>query len=95
MVSNDTNVYGVTLLAPPTGGAVTLNRDGTFTYTAGTGTAADSFTYCANGSVTGTACSSGITTTVTLGPAPIETAGITMGNITYNSNVGAGLSSYS
>src|SRR6266576_560010 len=92
VVSNDTNVYGVTLLAPPTGGAVTLNRDGTFTYTAGTGTAADSFTYCANGSVTGTACSSGITTTVTLGPAPIETAGITMGNITYNSNVATSLS---
>src|SRR5439155_26917025 len=38
----------------------------------------DHFAYCANGSVTGTACSSGITATVTLGAAPLEGAsGIT------------------
>src|SRR6266404_252940 len=91
VVSNDTNVYGVTVLVQPTGGTVILNRDGTFTYTANTGTGSDSFTYCANGTVTAGICS-GPTATVTLGAAPIETAGITMGNITYNSNVATSLS---
>ena len=78
LIANDTNVYGVTLLAAPTSGTLTCNAqpqvstpgicaNGTFTYTP-TGTATtDSFTYCANGSVTAGVCSSGITTTVTLG----------------------------
>src|SRR5467141_2760347 len=93
VISNDTNVYGVTLLALPTGGGtVTLNRDGTFTYTAGTGTSSDSFTYCANGTVTGATCS-GPTATVTLGPALIETAGgITCPNSAFSSTVATTLS---
>ena len=50
---------------------MTLNANGTFTYVP-TGTAtSDSFTYCANGTVTGTTCSSGITATVTLGASTI------------------------
>jgi len=66
VIANDTNVFGVSLLTPPTNGSVVLNPNGTFTYTP-TGTAtSDSFTYCANGSVTGTTCSSGISATVTL-----------------------------
>jgi hypothetical protein len=78
VIANDTNVYGVHLLTAPASGAVTLNANGTFTYIpTGTGTS-DSFTYCANGSVTGTTCSSGITATVTLSAATIEAAsGIT------------------
>ncbi len=52
--------------------AVTLNPDGTFTYIQVD--ALTTFTYCANGTVTGTTCSSGITATVTLGAAPIEAA---------------------
>ena len=63
---NDTNVYGVKLLAPATNGTVTLNDNGTFTYVPSGTATSDSFTYCANGTVTGTTCSSGITATVSL-----------------------------
>ena len=78
LIANDTNVYGVTLLAPATNGTVTLNENGTFTYVP-TGTAtSDSFTYCANGTVSGTTCSSGVTATVTLAASNIvDTAGVT------------------
>jgi hypothetical protein len=51
VIANDVNVYGVTISGTPTGGAlVTLNPDGTFTYTntAG-GCTAGSFRYMANG----------------------------------------------
>ena len=73
VIANDTNVYGVQLLMPPAAGSVTLNHNGTFTYTPGSATVtADTFTYCANGTVTGATCSSGITATVTLGAASIE-----------------------
>src|SRR5437762_7648094 len=82
VVANDTNVYGVQLLAAPTSGTVTLNADGTFSYT-GTGTSA-SFTYCANGTVTGTTCSSGLTATVTLGAGTL--GGITVHNRAYTSH---------
>src|SRR5467141_1127986 len=86
VIANDTNVYGVQLLAAPTNGTVTLNANGTFTYVP-TGTAtSDSFTYCANGSVTGTACSSGVFATVNLTAATIGTAP-SAGNTTYNANV--------
>jgi len=81
VIANDTNVYGVQVVGTVAG--LTLNPNGTFTYLG----SPTSFTYCANGSVTGTACSSGITTAVTLGAAPLEAgSGITMGNITYTSN---------
>ncbi len=80
VIANDVNVYGVTLLTAPTGGALTLNANGTFTYVPNAGTTSDSFVYCANGSVSGTpaACSSGaaLTATVTLGAAT-TTGGIT------------------
>ena len=49
----------------PTAGTLTLYPNGTFTY-APTGSGTDHFTYCANGAVTGTTCSSGLTATVTL-----------------------------
>src|SRR5437588_252224 len=95
VIANDTNVYGVQLLTAPTGGTLSLNADGMFTYAANAGTASASFTYCANGSVTGTTCSSGITATVTLGAAPIEAAsGITctVPSPTYTSTVATALS---
>src|SRR5882762_3399569 len=76
VIANDTNVYGVHLLAPPAGGTVTLNPNGTFTYVQNAGTTSDSFSYCANGSVTGTTCSSGLTATVRLGAAPLESASL-------------------
>jgi hypothetical protein len=77
VIANDTNVFGVTLLAGPTtaGNTVVLNPNGTFTYTSAAGATTDSFTYCANGSVTGKVCSSGITATVTLGKGALESAG--------------------
>jgi len=63
VIANDTNVYGVHLLAPAANGTVTLNANGTFTYVPNSGSTAtsDSFTYCANGSVTAGVCSSGLT----------------------------------
>src|SRR4029077_6503157 len=80
-------VDGVHLLTAPTGGTVALNVNGTFTYVPNAGTTADSFTYCANGSVTGTTCSSGLTATVTLGAATLEPgSGITVNNIAYTAN---------
>ena len=68
LIANDVGVYGVTVLAAPTGtgSTLTLNADGTFTYTPGAGVTSDSFTYCANGTVTGAACSSDKSATVTL-----------------------------
>src|SRR2546425_4836077 len=93
LIANDTNVFGVQLLAAPTGGTLALNANGTFTYTPNVGTGSDSFTYCANGTVTGTTCSSGITATVTLGAAPIEAAsGITCANSAFSSTVATTLS---
>src|SRR5882757_747097 len=92
VIANDTNVNGVTLLAGPTNGTVTLNRDGTFTYVPNAGTTSDSFTYCANGTLTtltASGCSSGIFATVTLGAAPVEAAsGITVANDSYTSATG-------
>jgi hypothetical protein len=93
VIANDTNVYGVQLLAAPTGGTVTLNANGTFKYVQTAGTTSDSFSYCANGSVTAGVCSSGITATVTLGAATVEAAGgITCGPSTYSSNAATALS---
>jgi hypothetical protein len=88
VIANDTNVYGVTLLTPPTNGTVKLAQNGTFTYTP-TGTAtADTFTYCANnGTATAGVCTSGLTATVTLGAATLEpAAGITCANPAYVAN---------
>jgi hypothetical protein len=87
VIANDTNVYGVQLVGTVPG--LTLNADGTFTYTG----APTSFTYCANGTVTGTTCSSGITATVTLGAATIEaSSGITCAGSSFTSNVATYLS---
>src|SRR5438445_5239848 len=81
LIANDTNVYGVTAVGTVPG--LVLNTNGTFTYTG----SPTSFTYCANGTVTGAACSSGVTATVNLTAAPIEAAsGISVGNKTYTAN---------
>src|SRR5437016_2979584 len=64
VIANDTNVYGVQLLTAPTGGTLNLNADGMFSYVENSGTASDHFAYFADGSGTGTACSTGITATV-------------------------------
>jgi hypothetical protein len=88
VISVDQNVFGVRLLSQAGSGTVTLNFDGTFTYVP-TGTpASDSFTYCANGTVTGTTCSTGVTATVSLNGATIENAsGIKAFGRIYKANV--------
>jgi hypothetical protein len=89
VIANDINVFGVSLLAAPTSGTVVLNRNGTFTYTPATGSTAssDSFSYCANGTVTGGVCSSGITATVSLGADTIADNGVTCGTVTFTAPV--------
>jgi hypothetical protein len=98
VMANDVNVYGVTLLSPPSNGTVTCTlvgspggqsicANGTFTYTANAGSTSDSFTYCANGMVTAGVCSSGISTTVTLGPSGLTSGMITANSITYTSKM--------
>jgi hypothetical protein len=96
VIANDTNVYGVTVMTPPTGAAsFTLNPDGTFAYTPNAGVTSDSFSYCANGSVTAGVCSSNTSATVTLGACAagcLQTAaGISVNSITYTSNVATSL----
>src|SRR6266403_1109555 len=83
VIANDKNVYGVQVSgAAPAG--LTLNANGTFTYTG----APTTFSYCGNGATTGNAC-----TTVALNAAPIEAAGgITCGTQTFTSNVATSLS---
>jgi hypothetical protein len=89
VIANDTNVYGVKLLAGAASGTVTLNANGTFTYIPNSGSTAtsDSFTYCANGTVTGTTCSSGITAAVSLAASNINDSGVTCAAQTYTSNM--------
>ncbi len=84
VLANDINIYGVKVVgATPTG--LTLNLDGTFTYTAGTPA---TFTYCGNGATSGPTCA-----LVTLSAAAIENAsGITCAVGTFNSTVATTLS---
>ena len=87
VIANDTNVYGVKLLTPASNGTVTLNENGTFTYVP-TGTATtDSFSYCANGTVTGATCSSGITATVSLNASNIADSGITCTTSSWTASI--------
>ena len=83
VLANDTNVYGAQILTQAVNGVVTLNPDGTFTYTpnAGSTATADSFSYEGNGSPA-------VTATVTLGPAAVEAVtGITVPNTSFISNM--------
>jgi hypothetical protein len=87
VLANDTNVYGVKVVgAAPA--SLTLNENGTFTYTGGVAT---TFTYCGNGTVAGAACA-----VVHLNAAPMEGAGgITCsvpGPPTYTSTISTALS---
>ncbi len=59
VIANDTGVYSVQVLSGPSGGVLTLNPNGTFSYVPTAGTTSDSFTYQANGNPA-------ISTTVTL-----------------------------
>ncbi len=89
VIANDVRVSGVALLTQATNGTVVLNANGTFAYTPNLGSSAtsDSFAYCANGSVTGGVCSSGITAMVTLGASTVLAgdSGITCSATTFTS----------
>jgi Bacterial Ig domain len=89
VIANDTNVYGVTLLTAAANGTVTLSADGTFTYVPKTGSTAtsDTFSYCANGAVTGTTCSSGVTASVMLNASNVVDAGITCTAPSYTASI--------
>ena len=93
VMSNDIGVYGVQVLTAPSNGTLTLNPDGTFTYVPNVATTSDSFTYCANGSVSGTTCSSGLTATVTLAPCTgaCQGAAPTANADVYSSNIASRL----
>ena len=95
LIANDTGVYGVTLLAAPTGAGSTLslNADGTFTYAPGAGVTSDTFSYCANGTISGTTCSSGLIATVTLAPCTGTCLGAapTAAADSYSSNIASRL----
>jgi hypothetical protein len=82
VLKNDVNIYGVKVQGTVAG--LTLDPDGTFTYTGGPTT----FTYCGNGATSGQACA-----LVTLSAAtPENAAGITCTTGTFNSTVATTLS---
>jgi hypothetical protein len=87
VVANDVNVYGVRLFSPPNHGTVSLNANGTFSYTPDPSwtattlpiTTQDTFVYQANGT--------GPTATVTLSAATIEAStGITCAASSYTAS---------
>jgi hypothetical protein len=83
VLANDINVYGVKVVGTAPAG-LTLNPDGTFTYT---GTTATSFTYCGNGTTTGAACATVTLAACTAASGCVEAAsGITMNPTSYNAN---------
>jgi hypothetical protein len=86
VIANDSNVYGVQLLTQATSGTVTLNANGTFTYVPSGTATSDSFSYCANGSVTAGVCSSGISATVSLAGSNISDAGVTCSTYSTSAN---------
>ena len=96
VMGNDVNVYGVELSTAPLHGTLTCNAqagnpvpgicaNGTFTYTPNLNTpGTDSFGYCANGAPAGT---TGLCTTVTLGPSALSAGTPSATNITYTSKM--------
>ena len=84
VIANDVNISGVKVVGTVPG--LTLNLDGTFTYTG----APTTFNYCGNGATSGPACAP-----VTLGAGSLESAGGIQCNVplpTYTSNVAKTLS---
>ena len=92
VIANDKGVYTVQLLAGPANGTVTLNANGTFAYypNAGSTATTDTFTYCANGQMTGTGasatCPTPLTATVTLGLSTVA-GGITCTPSSFSANM--------
>jgi hypothetical protein len=94
VIANDKGIYGVAVQAGagPTGGTVTLNPNGTFTYVPNTGTSSDAFTYCGNGAATGAACAQvklQACTGTCLGAAPTANPDIYFSNVASQFQIGA------
>jgi hypothetical protein len=87
VIANDTNVYGVKLAGTPTGGTVTLNSNGTFSFAA-TATSG-SFQYCANGTTLG--ATGAVCATVNLGASSVASA-ITCAGSSFNASTATYLS---
>jgi hypothetical protein len=87
VIANDVNISGVQVVAGSvTGGTLTLNTNGTFTFVASAGSGG--FRYCGNGATSGPACA-----TVTLGGATIESdSGILVNADAYTSTVATSVS---
>ncbi|MGF6299263.1 MULTISPECIES: Ig-like domain-containing protein [Paraburkholderia] len=84
VIANDVGVSGVQVKTPPTGGVLTLNQNGTFTYVPNSGTTSDSFVYQANGNPA-------LTALVTLAPCTASSHCLSGAPIahadTYTSNI--------
>ncbi|WP_185646390.1 choice-of-anchor Q domain-containing protein [Burkholderia sp. Bp9143] len=98
VIANDVGVYGVQIKTPPSGGTVTLNPDGTFTYMPNNGTASDAFEYQVNGNpnihttVTLAACTAAASC---LSGPPVASDASYTSNIASRLQVGApGLTAY-
>ncbi|HWC17048.1 MAG TPA: hypothetical protein VG498_08530, partial [Terriglobales bacterium] len=88
VLANDINVFGAKVQTAPTGGVLTLNLNGTFTYIPNLGTTSDSFTYCGNGATSGTACAQVTLAQCTTANSCLEAgAGIHLVNDSFTSNV--------
>lgn len=84
LLANDINVFGAQVIVggvPGTVAGLTLNADGTFTYTG----VPTSFTYCGNGQTAGAACAT-VTLAACTGSCQEAASGITAGNSTYTAN---------
>jgi hypothetical protein len=84
VIANDVSIYGVQVVGTVSGGNLTLNTDGTFTFAATA--ASGSFQYCGNGATSGAACTTVMLNACTTSPCMEESTGITMVNSAYTSN---------
>ncbi len=91
VLANDTNAIGAQVAVAPAHGVLSFNANGTFTYTPNTPWTPDSFTYALNGNAS-------IHATVHLNQCTTanncleDSAGITVANITYTSNLATSIS---
>ncbi|RDK02899.1 choice-of-anchor Q domain-containing protein [Paraburkholderia lacunae] len=93
VIANDVGVYGVKVLAGPTGlnSTLTLNPNGTFTYVPGQNVLSDSFTYCGNGATSGPLCTTVSLAQCTTGNGCMSSKLPVAGDSSYISNIASRL----
>jgi hypothetical protein len=86
LISNDVNVYGVQVVGTAPAG-LTLNADGTFTYSGAAPTSSSPimFTYCGNGATAGSACAQ-VTLAACTGTCLEGAGNLTATTLSYNAN---------